>query len=381
MSRPSAPVLAAGVGVAVAVAAVAALGLGTLAGAAGAPRSAPTTLAPPAVPTVPVTTTSPSTTFDNSTGPLAVPGGGGVLPVYTTCEEAILPPTSTEACSAVATEGFNLFGGKLGLLYATDLPISLGVWAPVGNHDWAFNESALYACIGVFKGEDDLVWLDYQLMTYTDYSAAANEKLFDAAMAYVCPELGHSRQGEWDFHVPAQFLASTTTVVTPAGPTTVPTGPTVPAGPTVPSVPVTTLGGVIPTVATTVAGGALTTQIDTANGPRAYACAEIVSIRDTQAPCDQAVQAVFDAIVTANPAAFNSFVYEAPLGWFSTNDINVPETAFVGLWACASASAGVSYAEFDSYIRGVFAPPGPADTRLAWDAAFSVLCPFIAPPG
>lgn len=377
MSRPSAPVLAAGVGVAVAVAAVAALGLGTPAGAAGAPRSAPTTLAPPAVPTAPVTTTSPSTTFDNSTGPLAVPGGGGVLPVYTTCEEAILPPTSTEACSAVATEGFNLFGGKLGLLYATDLPISLGVWAPVGNHDWAFNESALYACIGVFKGEDETVWLDYQLMTYTDYSAAADEKLFDAAMAYVCPELEYTRRGEWDFHVPAQFLASTTTLA-PAGPTTVPAGTAVPA---VPTVPVTTIGGVIPTVPTTVAGDVLTTQIDTADGPRDYTCAEIVSIRDTQTPCDAATQAVFDSIVTANAGAFNAFVYDVPLGWFSTNDINVPETAFVGLWACASASAGVTYADYDAYIRGVFAPPGPADTRLAWDAAFSVLCPFIAPPG
>ena len=51
------------------------------------------------------------------------------------------------------------------------------------------------------------------------YGTRPFEKLFDATMRYVCPDLGYQRQIEWDFHVPASFTAGVTTSV-PA-PTTV----------------------------------------------------------------------------------------------------------------------------------------------------------------
>lgn len=365
-----------------AVALTVALLTGAAAGTAGAtaaddpdPAAVPTTAPAPAVPT----------TFDNTSGPLSTPAAGGTLPVYATCEEAIQPPTSTEPCSEAAVDAFNRFGGKLGLLYASDLPISLGVWSPIGDHDWEFNQSVLYACIGVARQESEYAWLDYQLMTFTDYSAVANEKLFDAAMTYVCPELSYTRQNEWDFHVPAEVLASTTTVaptpptepVATAGPTAAVTVPEVPTVPTVPAVP-TTIGGVIPTVATTVPGttAEATAPIQTANGIHDYTCAQIVSIRSEQ-PCDAAIQGVFDQIVAGNPQAFDDYIYTADLGWFSSNELNVPETAFVGLMACANRASGLTYDGFDPFVRGIFPAAGQADTRKAWDAAGAVLCPFL----
>lgn len=367
----------------VAVAAAASFGAVTVGTAdASSPAQAPPTVpptVPPTSPAAPTTQAGAPTTFDQTTGPVSTPSTSGTLPVYTTCEQAIQPPTSTEPCPAAAVEGFNLFGGKLGLLYASDLPISLGVWAPVGDHDWEFNESVLYACISVLKGEDDLVWLDYQLLTFTDYSASANEKLFDAAMTYVCPELQHTRSSEWDFHVPAEVAAQTPTTV-PVGTvavTTVPGVPTVPATAAVPTVPATTTG-VIPTVPTVPPTAGTTTQIRTADGPRDFTCADIISIRDTVTPCDATVQALFDSIVAADPAAFDTYVYNQGLGWFSTNEVTVPETAFVGLWACANASTGVAFADYDNYVRGVFPAANPADTQRAWDVALATLCPSVA---
>ena len=109
-------------------------------------------------------------------------------------------------------------------LYADDLRVDLGVWDPIGDDDWEFNESVLYACIGVMNGQDEYVWLDEQLLRWTDYSASANEKLFDAAMQYVCSDLNYQRHNEWDFHVPASFSAAPTTTV--AAPTTTVPAPT-----------------------------------------------------------------------------------------------------------------------------------------------------------
>ena len=99
-------------------------------------------------------------------------------------------------------------GRQVGALYADELRDDLGVWDPIGDDDWEFNESVLYACIGVMSGQDEFVWLDEQLLRWTDYSASANEKLFDAAMQHVCPELNYQRLNEWDFHVPASFAAA-----------------------------------------------------------------------------------------------------------------------------------------------------------------------------
>jgi hypothetical protein len=177
-------------------------------------------------------------------------------PVFAGCEEAINSPTNTEPCDAAEVAAFTSWGGNIGLLYADDLPVDLGVWEPIGDDDWAFNESVLYACIGVSNGDDEFEWLDEQLLGWTDYSASANEKLFDAAMQYVCPDLGYQRQIEWDFHVPASFTAGATTSVpvpttvaaltTVAAPTTI-APPTTVAAPTTVAVAPTTQPAVAPT--------------------------------------------------------------------------------------------------------------------------------------
>ncbi len=104
---------------------------------------------------------------------------------------------------------------------------------------------------------DRAAFVDEQLVRWTDYSATANEKLFDAAMQYVCPELGHQRQNEWDFHVPASFTATTTvpapTTTSPAPTTTVPAPTTTVPAPTT----------IVPASSTTVAGG--TARVDRAD--------------------------------------------------------------------------------------------------------------------
>ena len=204
------------------------------------PRVAPTT-------TVPISTASPTTVLADD-----------VLPVFATCEETINSPTNTEPCDTDEMEAFARWGDKIAPLYADDLAFDLGVWEPIGEHDWEFNESVLYACIGVMNGEDEYVWLDEQLLGWTDYSASANEKLFDAAMQFVCPDLNYQRLNEWDFHVPASFAASTTTVAAP--PTTAPAPTTVLAAPT------TTVAAPTTTVVGTTTVGKTTALINTSNG-------------------------------------------------------------------------------------------------------------------
>jgi hypothetical protein len=181
------------------------------------PQVAPTT-------TVPIPTTLVTATAAVPTTVLA----DDALPVFATCEEAINSPSNTEPCDADELEAFARWGGKIGLLYADDLRDDLGVWDPIGDDDWEFNESVLYACIGVMNGQDEYLWLDEQLLRWTDYSASANEKLFDAAMQFVCSDLNYQRHNEWDFHVPASFSAAPTTTAptTVAAPTTTVAAPT-----------------------------------------------------------------------------------------------------------------------------------------------------------
>jgi hypothetical protein len=292
------------------------------------------------------------------------------LPVFATCEEAINSPSNTEPCDADELEAFARWGGKIAQLYADDLPVDLGVWDPIGDDDWEFNESVLYACIGVMNGQDEYVWLDEQLLSWTDYSASANEKLFDAAMQYVCSDLNYQRNNEWDFHVPASFSAAPTTTVaapttTVAAPTTtVPTPTTAPAPPTA--------------VAGTTTDGETTTLINTSDGMQPYTCGMLLPFGEEQESCAEGFQILFNDIVVHDPTAFDTYVYDQDLGFFSTQEVNVAQTAFVGLWACLTMATQDPYTGYDAEIRGFFPTATSADTQLAWDAAALVLCPFLA---
>ena len=64
-------------------------------------------------------------------------------------------------------------------------------------------------------------------------------------------------------------------------------------------------------------------------------------------------------------------------GFFSTQELNVPQTAFVGLWACLAMASQNPYTEYDTDIRGFFPAANPADTQRAFDTAALVLCPFL----
>jgi hypothetical protein len=317
----------------------------------------------------PTTAVALSTTVDTSGGATSTTAfADAALPVFATCEEAINSPSNTEPCDADEREAFASWGGNVGLLYADDLPIDLGVWEPIGDDDWEFNESVIYACLGVSNGQDEYVWLDEQLLRWTDYSASANEKLFDAAMQYVCPDLDYQRHNEWDFHVPAEFAAAPTTTI--AAPTTTVAAPT-----TTIAAPTTTLA----TPPTTVAGtttGETTTLIRTSDGTQPFTCAMLLPAADQpQQPCPEGVQLLFNNIVTGNPSAFDSYIYNEDLGYFSGQDVNVAQTGYVGFWACITMGAGHPYTDYDSDIRALFPAATPADTQLAWDAAARALCP------
>jgi hypothetical protein len=318
----------------------------------------------------PTTAVAPSTTVDTSGGATSTTAfADAALPVFATCEEAINSPSNTEPCDADEREAFTSWGGNVGLLYADDLPIDLGVWEPIGDDDWEFNESVIYACLGVSNGQDEYVWLDEQLLRWTDYSASANEKLFDAAMQYVCPDLDYQRHNEWDFHVPAEFAAAPTTTI--AAPTTTIAAPT-----TTIAAPTTTLATPPTTVAGTTTDGETTTLIRTSDGTQPFTCAMLLPAADQpQQPCPEGVQLLFNNIVTGNPSAFDSYIYNEDLGYFSGQDVNVAQTGYVGFWACITMSAGHPYTDYDSDIRALFPAATPADTQLAWDAAARALCP------
>jgi hypothetical protein len=305
-------------------------------------------------------------------------GADTAVPLYATCEEAINSPSNTEPCDADELEAFALWGERIGLLYADDLPIDLGVWDPIGDDDWEFNESVVYACLGVLNGEDEYVWLDEQLLRWTDYSASANEKLFDAAMQYVCPDLDYQRRNEWDFHVPAEFVAVPTTTL-PASTTAVAApSTTLPAPTSTRPAPTTALAAALPTtVPGTAVADETTAQINTVDGTTAFTCGDIVSIRGEQVECPESFQVLFNEIVANDPDAFNTYIYDHDLGFFSTQEVTVPETAFVGLLACVTMASQDSYTQYDTDVRGLFPAANPADTQRAWDAAALVLCPFL----
>lgn len=131
-----------------------------------------------------------------------------------------------------------------------------------------------------------------------------------------------------------------------------------------------------PTTVTPTPGG-LTTEIDTAGGPQPFTCGDIVAaVEGPDSTCADA-QRIFDAIVTSNAAAFNSYVYDADLGFFSTTEVNVPETAYVGLAACVYVAGGSTFADYDAFVREAFTASSTADTQRAWDAAAQTLCPFL----
>jgi hypothetical protein len=181
---------------------------------------------------------------------------------------------------------------------------------------------------------------------------------------------------------PASTAPVTTAPVTPTtappAPTTAPAAPTtaLAAPTTAPAAPTTAPAG-----PTTVPGSTgiarTTTEINTVDGIVAFTCSDILSIRDEPVECPDSFQSLFNDIVANDPAAFNTYIYDHDLGFFSTQEVNVPQTAFVGLWACLAMASQNPYTEYDTDIRGIFAAANPADTQRAWDTAALVLCPFL----
>ncbi len=172
--------------------------------------------------------------------------------------------------------------------------------------------------------------------------------------------------------------AATPTTVAPATPTTAPAAPTTaPASPTTaPAAPTTA-----PAAPTTVPGSTgvaeATTEINTVDGVVAFTCSDILSIGDEPVECPDSFQPLFNDIVANDPVAFNTYIYDHDLGFFSTQEVNVPQTAFVGFWACLAMASQNPYTEYDTDIRDFFPAANPADTQRAWDTAALVLCPFL----
>jgi len=96
-----------------------------------------------------------------------------------------------------------------------------------------------------------------------------------------------------------------------------------------------------------------------------------------QQPCPEGIQLLFNDIVANNPSAFDSFIYNEDLGYFSGQEVNVAQRGYVGFWACITMDAARPYTDYDADIRELFPAATPADTQLAWDAAARVLCPFL----
>jgi hypothetical protein len=109
-----------------------------------------------------------------------------------------------------------------------------------------------------------------------------------------------------------------------------------------------------------------------------YTCGMLLPSDTQQEPCNEAFQLLFDDIVANDPTAFDTYVYNQDLGFFSTQEVNVAETAFVGFWACLTMATQSPYTDYDSDIRDFFPAATATDTQRAWDAAALELCPFLS---
>lgn len=175
--------------------------------------------------------------------------------------------------------------------------------------------------------------------------------------------------------------SSTPPATTAPGPTTtaVSPPPTTAVAPAPASTTVAPASTTSPVQPTTPSGGT-TAQVDTADGPRAFTCDDIVaSVEGQGTPCGE-LQQLFDAIVGNDENAFNAFVNSGTLGTFSTAGLDTAQVAYAGFAACAFLSGGTAYADYDAFIREAFTMASPADSQQAWDTAGRLLCSFLAAP-
>ena len=80
---------------------------------------------------------------------------------------------------------------------------------------------------------------------------------------------------------------------------------------------------------------------------------------EEQVPCPEGFQPLFNDIVANGPAAFNTYIYDEVLGYFSTMEVNVAQTGFVGFWACLAMATQNPYTDYDADIRRCSPPPPP----------------------
>ncbi len=135
------------------------------------------------------------------------PTGGTPLWRYEDCEDAI-----GSACTDTLLTAFAKWGENIPLLYVDEDAgwegAYLGEFADEKYPAENLNALVLYACADIEApsadedGEEG--WFSAQFKFYTNLDASASHELFDAAMEYICPDLGWVRAYDYDGWIPEQ---------------------------------------------------------------------------------------------------------------------------------------------------------------------------------
>ena len=137
-----------------------------------------------------------------------------------------------------------------------------------------------------------------------------------------------------------------------------------------------------PTPAPVVTGSDLSAPIQTSNGVVDFRCADIAGAwNPATTECPPGVQQMFDQIATANASSLDQYVYSGTtgLGVFGGVEYSVPETALIGVMACAMSStdpaAGRSL--WQAVMETQYPEAAATDLDAAWGSSFTVLCPWL----